>query len=108
MKPIRLDVEAEDELSAAYLRYEAQVVGLGDELITVVDDQITQIKRTPRRFPRAPEVPAVLDVRRAVIRRFPFSIIFVELAEEIRVLAVAHHSRRPGYWRKRVRKHARH
>ena len=39
--------------------------------------------------------------RRLVMRHFPYSVIYTVAGEEIRVLAVAHHSRRPGYWRKR-------
>ena len=36
--------------------------------------------------------------RRYVLRRFPYSIIYRITAEELQVLAVAHHRRRPGYW----------
>jgi plasmid stabilization system protein ParE len=36
--------------------------------------------------------------RRYILRRFPFSIIYQVNAEELRILAVAHHRRRPGYW----------
>ena len=39
--------------------------------------------------------------RRLVMRHFPYSIIYVIAIEEIHVLAVAHQSRRPGYWRNR-------
>lgn len=39
--------------------------------------------------------------RRLVMRHFPYSIIYTIAAQEIRVLAVAHQSRRPGYWRQR-------
>jgi hypothetical protein len=35
------------------------------------------------------------------MRRFPYSLIYAALVDEIRILAVAHHSRRPGYWRDR-------
>ncbi|MBK7425134.1 MAG: type II toxin-antitoxin system RelE/ParE family toxin [Propionivibrio sp.] len=31
-------------------------------------------------------------------RRFPYSIIYQVTVEELRILAVAHHRRRPGYW----------
>ncbi|MDO8346429.1 MAG: type II toxin-antitoxin system RelE/ParE family toxin [Rugosibacter sp.] len=36
--------------------------------------------------------------RRYILRRFPYSIIYQLTAEELRILAVAHHRRRPGYW----------
>jgi plasmid stabilization system protein ParE len=39
--------------------------------------------------------------RRLVTRRFPFSVIYAIVGEQIRILAVAHHSRHPGYWRGR-------
>ncbi|MCZ7564496.1 MAG: type II toxin-antitoxin system RelE/ParE family toxin [Burkholderiales bacterium] len=39
--------------------------------------------------------------RRLVTRRFPFSVIYAVVDDQIRILAVAHHSRRPGYWRGR-------
>ena len=39
--------------------------------------------------------------RRYGMKRFPYSLIYLVSGEEIRVLAVAHHSRRPGYWRSR-------
>jgi len=35
------------------------------------------------------------------LTRFPYSLIYTESGDEIRILAVAHHSRRPGYWRGR-------
>lgn len=39
--------------------------------------------------------------RRYFLRRFPYSIIYYPAADEIRVVAVAHQRRRPGYWRGR-------
>ena len=41
------------------------------------------------------------EMRRFAMKRFPYSLIYLVSEEEIRVLAVAHHSRRPGYWRER-------
>ena len=39
--------------------------------------------------------------RRWLLTRFPYSLIYTVVGDEIRILAVAHHSRRPGYWRGR-------
>jgi plasmid stabilization system protein ParE len=36
--------------------------------------------------------------RRYALRRFPYSIIYQIATDELRILAVAHHRRRPGYW----------
>jgi hypothetical protein len=37
------------------------------------------------------------------MNRFPFSVVFVARDKDIIVLALAHHRRRPDYWRERVR-----
>jgi len=42
------------------------------------------------------------EARRRVLRRFPYSIVFLLEPAEIVIVAVAHHKRRPGYWIGRV------
>lgn len=39
--------------------------------------------------------------RRYLLRRFPYSIIYQVTPDALRVVAVAHHRRRPGYWASR-------
>lgn len=39
--------------------------------------------------------------RRLPLRRFPYTMIYQVKPEEVRVIALAHQSRRPGYWRGR-------
>ena len=39
--------------------------------------------------------------RRFLLRRFPYSIIYQVATDELRVIAVAHHRRRPAYWASR-------
>ncbi|MDO8959982.1 MAG: type II toxin-antitoxin system RelE/ParE family toxin [Rhodocyclaceae bacterium] len=39
--------------------------------------------------------------RRYILRRFPYSIIYQLTAEELRIIAVAHHRRQPSYWANR-------
>lgn len=36
--------------------------------------------------------------RQYILRRFPYSIIYQTTVDELRILAVAHHRRRPAYW----------
>lgn len=42
------------------------------------------------------------DLRQLVLYRFPFTIIYAASNELLYVVALAHHKRRPGYWRSRV------
>jgi hypothetical protein len=42
-------------------------------------------------------------MRRFILPSFPYSIVFLELATEVRVIAVAHGRRKPGYWLDRIR-----
>ena len=42
------------------------------------------------------------DVRRKPLPRFPYNLLYTIRGDEIRILAVAHQSRRPFYWRGRV------
>ena len=50
-----------------------------------------------------PEIGAIFrgTRRRYSLRRFPFSVIYQITVEEVRVIAIAHQRRRPGYWTRR-------
>jgi plasmid stabilization system protein ParE len=57
-----------------------------------------------KRIVQAPDsLPVVLgQYRRVRVEKFPHSLVFYKRAEDdLRVVAVAHASRRPGYWRRR-------
>lgn len=103
MNPIRFDEEAEEELVAAASWYDAKRPGLGRQLVDLVDEALTSIQEDPAACGFTPHVPRALGVRRKLISRFPYSIVFLELPEEVRILALAHGRRRPGYWRHRIR-----
>ena len=102
MKTVRVEPEAKQELAAAAAWYEQRREGLGLELVAEVDAVFAAITGNPSRYPPYPRVAPELGVRRAAARRFPYSIAFIELPTVVRVLAVAHEKRRPGYWRGRL------
>jgi plasmid stabilization system protein ParE len=58
---------------------------------------ITRISEHPEQFPFFE-----FGTRRAVLRRFPFVIVFRDTAERVEIIAVAHGRRRPGYWQDRI------
>jgi hypothetical protein len=63
---------------------------------------VDRIEEAPLSFPLVVRLDADLGVRRALLHRFPYSVVFLPLATELRVLAIAHLHRRPGYWRRRA------
>ncbi|MBI4509480.1 MAG: type II toxin-antitoxin system RelE/ParE family toxin [Deltaproteobacteria bacterium] len=103
MKPVRLDQEAEEELGAAAAWYETKKCGLGTDLLAAVHHTLLRVAEAPGRCTLASGIPEELGVRRWLVRRFPLAVVFVELQDEVRVLAIAHGHRRPGYWRSRLR-----
>jgi plasmid stabilization system protein ParE len=102
VKVVRLSAEATDELADAAAWYLARRPGLDQELLAEVERVLPVIARAPASFPALLELPAELGIRRALLPRFPYAVVFMELEAEIRVLAVAHLKRRPGYWLNRV------
>ncbi len=98
VKPVKLIQEAETELWEAALYYEEQQCGLGAEFIREVRTAFKLIQRSPAMWP-------VKDrgMRRFLVARFPFIVHFRIEAECIRVVAIAHGHRKPGYWANRIR-----
>jgi plasmid stabilization system protein ParE len=99
---VRFEDEADAEYRAAARWYEERRAGLGAEFLGAVGTTLVQIVRLPRAGAPVPGVPADLPVRRAPVHRFPYHVIYLEAKATIRVLAVAHDRRRPGYWKKRM------
>lgn len=87
---------AEHELNEAADYYESQVKGLGHAFLNDVQLTIDFIQSNPESSPRILKV-----VRKCVLRRFPYSILYSTKGSEIVILAVAHQKRRPYYWRSR-------
>jgi plasmid stabilization system protein ParE len=101
-KAIRLEDEASAELQDAVKWYEDRQADLGRRYLEAVDSTFRQLLRYPHAGVRMPLVPLDLNVRRVPVLRFPYSIVYVEKSDAIRVLAVVHDRRRPGYWLHRV------
>jgi plasmid stabilization system protein ParE len=102
MKPLVFDHRASEEFDAAVDWYEERRVGLGDAFIDAVDRVANQIVEAPALASKCPGVDPSLNVRRVVLRRFPYAVVYLELEDQLLVLAVAHGHRKPGYWRERL------
>jgi len=88
---------AEIELNDAAIFFENKQDGLGFRFLAELEAAVTRIQEHPQASPIIIE-----DVRRKVLRRFPYSIIFSIRPDRIRILAIASQKRRPFYWRGRT------
>jgi len=77
--------------------YEGEVAGLGRRFRQAIDAVIERMSDNPRQFPTV-----FKNVRRAPLRRFPYSILFVIEDEALTVIACFHPSRDPSHWQKRA------
>jgi hypothetical protein len=88
--------EADAELTEAAIYYSQRVATLGVEFLDAIDDAVAEIVRDPLRHPIIED-----DVRRFRVSRFPYCVYFCLRGDELRILALAHHSREPDYWKHR-------
>jgi toxin ParE1/3/4 len=87
---------AETEINEAADFYDLESPGLGNVFIDEVQRAIQSIVE----FPAA--APLVRGrVRKRIVTKFPYSLVYAAREDEVRILAVAHHKRRPFYWRGR-------
>ena len=97
-KPVIVRAEAEADLAEAYQWYEQQVRDLGGEFLLCVDAVMASIERNPQLYP----VVYKGIIRRALMRRFPYGMFFVEGEQIVSTIAVAHAKRNPRIWQDRV------
>ena len=89
--------EAELELIESAVYYEKQVPGLGERFES-------EIRYATDLLLDQPEIGPLVDpnLRKFILTRFPFTLYYSVTADVLRIEAVAHQSRRPGYWKSRV------
>ena len=88
---------AEADILDAALWYERRSPGLGAELLRAVDVTLAEVVRMPARFPLVHG-----ESRRALLRRFPYTVCFVASPDLVSVVAGMHARRDPRRWEERV------
>lgn len=96
MKRVEFHPATEAEFAEDVTFYRERAPGLAAEFTDAVESAVTFIRTHPEAG-----TPMRGVLRRWRVRRFPYSIIYREESECVYVLALAHHRRRPGYWRNR-------
>ena len=95
--------EAADEAIEAAAWYEEQRPGLGIEFaqafhaaLDLLEEEIAPLSNMPGEASRS-------GAKRLILSRFPYDVVVRAHRDALIVVAVAHHSRRPEYWRGRLR-----
>lgn len=94
---IVLRPEAEFEITEAYVWYEGQATGLGEEFLRTVDACFAAIQRNPTSYSLIYK-----EVRRALLRKFPYCIFYIIESETVVILACFHARRDPKQWQDRA------
>ena len=97
--------EAQLEIDAAADRYELESSGLGDDFIAELAAAFRLLEAQPAAGRRV-QVDTNLILREYVLKRFPYCVVYDVYNRELVVIALAHQSRREGYWRNRVQEEA--
>ena len=79
------------------LFYDSASSGLGHDFL---DDVLQAIDRL-REYPQTGQAIAP-GISRMLLHRFPFSVVYAVEPNLILVIAIAHHGRRPRYWKSRI------
>ncbi|MDP2956388.1 MAG: type II toxin-antitoxin system RelE/ParE family toxin [Longimicrobiales bacterium] len=85
--------EARLDILAARTWYEEQSPGLGWEFSRAVEAATAALLRFPKSFPQVHG-----EVRKAVLRRFPYSLLYVLEGDDLTVLGCFHQRRNPHSW----------
>jgi plasmid stabilization system protein ParE len=94
----RIEPEAQAEIREAARWYGEQEIGLSRGLLDEIETMLEAIAAMPRRFALVTGFDLSVEMRRALLKRFPYAIVFVLTADQILVVAVMHVRRAPGYW----------
>ena len=97
MKTADYHPDARLELIESALFYDARQTHLGSKFLVAVEACQSVIQRQP-----ALGSPFDSGTRRLMVKGFPFQLIYRDYDNAVFVLAVAHCSRKPGYWKERL------
>ena len=93
---VRFLEEAQVEAWAAEAWYRTRSLLAAERFVAALRQAVALIAENPRRWPVGRR-----NMRRYVLARFPFAVIYRIEDSGVCVVAVAHAKRRPGYWRRR-------
>jgi plasmid stabilization system protein ParE len=95
--PLVFQAGVRDEIDEAYVWYEAQRQGLGEDFLAALQLVFDRIEQDPEIH-----APIYHAIRHSRVKRFPYAVYYRLEANRIVVIAVHHGKRDPGDWRSRA------
>jgi len=92
-----IEPAAEEDIFIGYRWYEERHVGLGIMFLEALEELFDQIIENPKLY-----VESIPDVRRSVIRMFPYLVFYAIERNAIHILAVIHAAQDPDYIEERL------
>lgn len=96
MLSVVLGPAAQAEVRDAVAWYELRQAGLGRTFLAELDGLMARISENPNQFPAIWR-----NVRRAMMRHFPYGLYFLIRPDVVQVIACFHSSRNPMRWQER-------
>lgn len=84
------------EARKAYRWYLRRSASAASRFQAALESALEQIAKAPERWP-----VYLHGTRYRVLRRFPYIVVIRQIVRRLQVVAVAHGSRKPGYWKRR-------
>ena len=98
MSELQFHPDVSQDLKEAYIWYESQSSGLGEDFLFELETAFSLIHNMPNSWPIIPT-----GFRRYLLKRLPYGVIYKVKESYIFVVAVMHLSKRPNSWRKRTK-----
>jgi plasmid stabilization system protein ParE len=96
---LRVHPEARREASAATTWYGTRSHDAARDFARAVRAGVQSIRERPAAWAHWKGS----DIRRKILHKFPYSIFYIVENDAVVIVAIAHHKRRPGYWKPRLR-----
>jgi len=93
---VELSDAAEAELNEAFAFYHGREPGVADRFLDAIDEAVGRIAGNPTTY-------RLIDGehRRCLAKVYPYDVVYRLQGDVIEIVAIAHQSREPGYWRQR-------
>lgn len=102
MPIVKISPDAAQELEEAAAWYEHAHAGLGTRFLDAFEHAVQLLGEPNPPLTSMPGIAGERGVRKLVLHKFPFSLVVSEVNQSLVVVALAHHSRKPGYWKERI------